>query len=716
VTIAPSTVTLSGYGYLSAVVRDSAGFVLVGRAVAWRSADTLIASVSDDGQVVSRFPGQTTITATSEGVAGSATIVVRGPASVASVIVSPDTLSIEVGQGWQFNATTLDSAARITAQPVTWSSSDSTRAAVSSNGVLSALSAGTVTITATSGVKIGRSTVRVFPTLPVGAIALAPDTATVQVGGYAIFSLIVMDIQGNRVVTRPISLSTSNSSNAQIVSQTKYDVAVSALSPGTVFIFATSGGRTGTATLRVVSPPTVAQLFVSPIAVSLPVGRTIVLTASALDGSGASIFPTTTWRSSDSTRASVGAYGSVTALATGTVSITATAGGRSAQSTITITPFTAQPLAIVAAGRDESCGMSDTGAALCWGQDYFGARGDGGSADTLARPVPGRVTGTATFTAISAGDYHVCAVSAAGSALCWGSNARGQLGAGPPSPACVRYGGSYPCSAVPVAVAGGLSVRRIAAGGSTTCAVTSSNSAYCWGDNTTGQLGIGNTTASDVPVQLNTNGSLTAITVGRSHACALTPAGKAYCWGSNSVGQTGAPTRTTCPDGLGRVVGCSMTPQAVDKDITFTSITAGGDHSCALTADGSAYCWGSNASGELGNGTQTLSDSPVAAANGLHFSAITAGANHTCGITAGGTYCWGSNSSEQLGAGIKSMLSAQPVLVLGGFTFESISAGGAFSCGVAVHLAYCWGNNGLGQLGTGDTKPSSVPKVAVTAP
>lgn len=715
VTIAPSTVSLSGFGNLSAVVRDSAGFVLVGRTVVWTSADTLIASVSDAGAIVARFPGQTTITATSEGVKGSAQVVVPAPASVASVVVIPDTVSVEVGQGWQLNVRTLDSAGGFTAQPVVWSSSDSARAVVSANGVVSALSAGTVTITASSGGKSGRATVRVFPTLPVGTITLLPDTITAQVGGWAVFTPIITDVQGNRV-RRTVSWSTSNASVAQALAQSQFDVAVSALSPGTAFIIASSGGRTGTATLRVVLPPAVAQLAVSPVAVSVPVGRTIVFTATAQDGSGATIYPPTTWRSSDTTRAIVGLYGSVTTLAAGTVNIIVTAGGRTAQATITVTPFTPQPLVTVAAGYNDTCGIADTGAALCWGQDFFGGRGDGGNADTLARPVPGRVSGSGTFTEITAGDFHACAVGASRAAVCWGSNTRGQLGTGAPLPTCVRYGGSYPCSNVPVQVASGLAVRKIAAGGSTTCAVTSGNAAYCWGDNTSGQLGNGGTTTSDAPVAVATTTALSAVAVGRSHACALTTAGKAYCWGSNSAGQTGAPTRTTCPDGAGRIAGCSMTPQPVDRGLTFTSITAGGGHSCGLTADGSAWCWGSNASGELGNGTQALSGVPAAVSGGLRFSAISAGENHTCGITSGGTYCWGANSAEQLGAGLKTQLTMQPVPVLGGFAFETISAGATHSCGVAARLAYCWGSNGLGQLGTGDSKSSPVPRIAVTSP
>lgn len=717
VSVAPVTLTLSGAAVVSAVVRDSSGFILLGRPVVWTSLDTLVATVSGTGVLNARLPGRTSITATSEGITGSSTVVVPPPVSVASIVVRPDTVAVEAGQLWPLSALLLDSAGHTTtAQAIAWSTSDSAIAVVSPSGVVIARSAGTVTISATAGGKNGRANVRVFPTLPVGALTLTPDTSTAQVGGSAYFTLAVTDIQGNRVLNRPVSWSTSNGSNAQVISQGQFDAVVSALSPGTVFVMASSGGRRGSATLCVVPPPTVAQLSVSPVAASLPVRRSIVLAASAQDGSGASIFPPVTWRSSDSTRATVGPYGTVTALAPGAVTITATAGSRSAQSTITATAAIAQTLVTVAAGQDNTCGLSDTGAAFCWGQSFFGARGDGSAPDTLTHPVPARVSGNTAFASISAGDFHVCAVSTAGVGYCWGSNARGQLGAGSASPTCPRFGGSGPCNTVPLQVAGNVSMRKIAAGGSSTCAVTTSSTAYCWGDNATGHLGTGTTASSDTPVPVSGGMTFTSVSVGRSHACALTPAGKAFCWGSNSAGQTGAPTRTTCSDAAARTAGCSTTPQAVARGLTFISIAAGGDHSCALTADGSAFCWGSNVSGELGDGSETLSDSPVAVAGGLHFTSLSAGDGHTCGITAGATYCWGSNTAGQLGAGLTAARSMIPVLVLGGLTFEGISAGSRHSCGIAARVAYCWGSFVLGQLGTGDTRPSPVPKVPVTSP
>jgi alpha-tubulin suppressor-like RCC1 family protein len=251
-----------------------------------------------------------------------------------------------------------------------------------------------------------------------------------------------------------------------------------------------------------------------------------------------------------------------------------------------------------------------------------------------------------------------------------------------------------------------------------TCAVTTSNAAYCWGDNSSGQLGTGTSTASTTPVAVTGAHSFTSVSAGRFHACGLATDGKAFCWGNDGAGQLGAPTRTTCTDAFARTVGCSLVPLAVSGGLTFTSLVSGDDHTCALTSAGTVYCWGSNGVGELGNGTQTTTDIPTQVAGGLHFMSLSAAGANTCGLTsAGAAYCWGSNAYGQLGTGSTSDFSSSPVLVSGGMTFESISTGSNHSCGVtASHVAYCWGSNSLGQHGTGDAKVHLVPQVAVSTP
>lgn len=173
-----------------------------------------------------------------------------------------------------------------------------------------------------------------------------------------------------------------------------------------------------------------------------------------------------------------------------------------------------------------------------------------------------------------------------------------------------------------------------------------------------------------------------SITAGGGHTCGLTLDGTAFCWGSNERGQLGAGDTVL-----------RNTPVAVKGGLHLTSISAGGFQTCALTTAGAAYCWGNDDS------------VPKPVGVGLTFAHLAAaGSIHTCAITAAGTaYCWGYNSQGELGDG-DTISSATPVAVLGGLSFTSISTGGAHSCGLtAAGAAYCWGFNNSGQLGDSTT-------------
>lgn len=145
--------------------------------------------------------------------------------------------------------------------------------------------------------------------------------------------------------------------------------------------------------------------------------------------------------------------------------------------------------------------------------------------------------------------------------------------------------------------------------------------------------------------------------------------------------------------------------------LTFATLTAGGDHTCGLTAGGVAYCWGSNGNGELGDASTTTRTAPVAVAGGLTFTRLAAGGFHnTCGITNGGAaYCWGRNSLGQLGDG--SIIDrTSPTAVSGGLTFADVSVGGFHTCGRTVAGAsYCWGYNASGAVGDGTTVDRTTP-------
>jgi alpha-tubulin suppressor-like RCC1 family protein/uncharacterized protein YjdB len=188
-----------------------------------------------------------------------------------------------------------------------------------------------------------------------------------------------------------------------------------------------------------------------------------------------------------------------------------------------------------------------------------------------------------------------------------------------------------------------------------------------------------------------------AIAIG-GQSCALR-AGAAYCWGSNNLGQLGDGTNTI-----------RNTPVAVVGGHAFVTLRGRGGHTCGLTSDGTAYCWGTGTSGQLGDGAATNRNVPVRVAGGLVFRDIAPAQSHTCAVTtAGEAYCWGINNFGKLGDGTGSTR-LTPTRVAGGLSFVAVSAGLWHSCALtAAGQAYCWGQNALGQLGNGGTAESAVP-------
>ncbi len=316
------------------------------------------------------------------------------------------------------------------------------------------------------------------------------------------------------------------------------------------------------------------------------------------------------------------------------------------------------------------------------------------------------ILGTATLTvtppatkpfvsviAVAAGFAHSCALVTGGTAYCWGSNTSGQLG-----------NDTTGISPFPLAVSGGLTFASLTAGYSHTCALTAAGAAYCWGDNAAGALGTSTPNAtSGTPVAVAGGIAFSMISAGYSHTCGVATNGSAYCWGANESGELG-------DNAVGQD---SPTPVLVSGGLTFASISAGGVYSCGVTTGGAGYCWGSNGYGVLGDGTTNDSSTPVAVAGGLQLASITAGVYHTCALTVNGAaYCWGQAGNGQLGTGLASLSSSTPLAVAGGHTFASITVGELSTCAVTTAGAgYCWGSGSFGALGIGSTDQADTPQL-----
>jgi alpha-tubulin suppressor-like RCC1 family protein len=341
----------------------------------------------------------------------------------------------------------------------------------------------------------------------------------------------------------------------------------------------------------------------------------------------------------------------------------------------------------VSAGENHTCGLTSNGQVYCWGDGSVGQLGSG-TAESSLRPVA--VEGGLRFNSINVGWDHTCGITSEGEAYCWGRGRYGRLG-----------NGSAENQLVPTAVTGGLSFTSVNPGLLHTCGITTEGDAYCWGRGADGRLGYDSIESSLVPVQVAGDLKWGSINAASATTCGIDTGGNAYCWGSGDFGNLlgqGEDDR-----------GGKQVPGAVAGGFTFApeSISVGTDHTCALTPDGEAVCWGRGRYGKLGIGSSESLGVienlriPREVIGGISFSMITTGVFQTCGIdTDGKAYCWGRNSSGQLGDGTTTMRT-EPVAVSGGMTFTDITIGSKHACGITTNNeVYCWGDGASGKLGT----------------
>ena len=366
------------------------------------------------------------------------------------------------------------------------------------------------------------------------------------------------------------------------------------------------------------------------------------------------------------------------------------------------------------AGDSHSCALKSDGSVACWGENADWQLGNGvvppaTPGFVVVNPVnaatPQPVTGLTGATALASGRYHNCAVKSDGSAVCCGANWSTQMG-----------NDTYIDASTPVAIAGLTGVKALSAGEEHSCALKTDGTVACWGLNSNSQLGDTTQTDSLAPVAVTGLTSVAALTSGGYSNCATKTDGKVACWGDGWAGQlgNGALYRSAKPVATAGLSGVSK-------------LDAGGYHACAIKADSSVVCWGDNGNGQLGNGSyeQAATPKPVFAAMvngvGTPFTgavSVSAGDNHSCAVKSDGSaWCWGYNDNGQLGnnTGFYQDFTT-PVQVAG---FDGLSEAGkavsitAFNrrtCAIKADTTVaCWGYGGYGQLGNNSYSSSNVP-------
>jgi alpha-tubulin suppressor-like RCC1 family protein len=349
-------------------------------------------------------------------------------------------------------------------------------------------------------------------------------------------------------------------------------------------------------------------------------------------------------------------------------------GGTSITTSIpTLVPGISDAVAVMAGDR-HTCARLAGGTMKCWGDNSYGAVGDGFPPGGGGVTAPTMVVGLSGVTDASAGSNATCAV-AGGYVRCWGDNSNGNIG-----------NNARMLAATPVRAGAISDAVEIAASQFTLCARHAGGTVSCWGDNYYGEAT--GTTLPGVGWPQPVAGISNAVSVagGEYHFCVALATGAVQCWGNNNYLQLGT-----------NAVGQSNVPITVPNISTAVAVTAGYRHSCALLSGGGIRCWGNGNTGQLGNGASGgsyMSATPVDVINlGGAATAIGGGGNHTCALVGGQVRCWGDNSSYQLGNETTTATS-QPTTALNMSNATRLSVGREHSCVITgASRVACWGSN-----------------------
>ena len=338
------------------------------------------------------------------------------------------------------------------------------------------------------------------------------------------------------------------------------------------------------------------------------------------------------------------------------------------------------PVAQIAGGNDYNCAVARDGSLWCWGSNSFGQLGQGDAGDGTERDRPVRVGMLNEWMEVMLGDDTACAWHDDRTAWCWGDNTDGQHGLG-----------DLVTRAVPQRLPDIAWLVYAYGENDHACGLKDDSTLWCWGENQFGQLGLGDATRRTSPVQIGTD-TWSIATPGGDHTCGIKSDGTLWCTGQNADGELG----------LGDIMPRSVLTQV--GTATWDRLWAGLHYHCGRQTGGDVLCWGANGNAQLGVGDQTDKTAPVPMDPPTGWEIVGGGELHNCGIRDDGSlWCWGRDDLGQLGGGAVGTHVTSPRRIGTRTDWVDTAIGQNHSCALrADGTVWCTGHNDVGQLGTGD--------------
>lgn len=342
----------------------------------------------------------------------------------------------------------------------------------------------------------------------------------------------------------------------------------------------------------------------------------------------------------------------------------------------------------ISTGTLSTCGLRSDGEMRCWGNKNSLPV----NFPSLYAFAPMEIAGDYDWKMISSSDLHSCGIQADSTLWCWGTDTNGQLGNGA-ADSTFKY--------APVSVSGGGSWIYVDVGGRSSCGIKSDNTLWCWGDDTNAQLGNGATTGNiHLPAQISGGGSWKTISLSESHACGIKSDDTLWCWGDDTSGQLGNGATSSVQNAPVQIAAGTFW-----KDVTtarrFFSPFVNSSMTCGIQTDNTLWCWGNDAYGQLGTAASQSEDTPASVTGGGSWQKTRASVSAACGLQGNGTlWCWGNST-----AGI---VSTTPVEFTPGQTWRDFDIGPASVCATTLSgILHCAGLNTAGVLGIGSNVTSA---------